>query len=80
MIRYRAEKIPEPVRSAGLWHNDQRRFLFFYDFQFKLFDDVNVVDGNQVGSYVNIADVEVIDGYFTVELDFGSEVFDGSSV
>jgi hypothetical protein len=41
-----------------------------YDFQFKLFDDANVVDGNQVGSDVNVADVDVIDGYFTVELDF----------
>lgn len=50
-----------------------------YDFQFKLFDDVNVVDGNQVGSDVNIADIEVIDGYFTAELDFGSSVFDGDA-
>jgi len=50
-----------------------------YDFQFKLFDDPNVIIGNQVGSNVNVADVDVIDGYFTVELDFGS-VFDGNSV
>jgi hypothetical protein len=50
-----------------------------YYFQFKLFDDVNVVDGNQVGSDVNIPDVDVIDGYFTVELDFGAGVFDGDA-
>ncbi len=39
-----------------------------YDFQFKLYDrDSN---GNQVGSNVNVADLDVIDGYFTAELDF----------
>jgi photosystem II stability/assembly factor-like uncharacterized protein len=42
-----------------------------YDFQFKLFDaDVN---GIQLGSDVNVPDVDVIDGYFTVELDFGAD-------
>jgi hypothetical protein len=41
-----------------------------YDLQFKLFDDANVVDGNQVGEDVNKPDVDVIDGYFTVLLDF----------
>jgi hypothetical protein len=39
-----------------------------YDFQFKLYDrDSN---GNQVGSNVNVADLDVIDGYFTAGLDF----------
>jgi hypothetical protein len=50
-----------------------------YDFQFRLFDDPNVVDGNQVGSDVNKPDVDAIDGYFTVELDFGSTVFNGDA-
>ena len=45
-----------------------------YDLQFKLYDAV--VGGGQVGSNVNTADVDVIDGYFTVELDFGA-VFEG---
>jgi hypothetical protein len=49
-----------------------------YDFQFKLYDANS--NGNQVGSDVNKADVDVIDGYFTVELDFGSVVFDGNAV
>ncbi|MHC4865543.1 MAG: hypothetical protein ACYTEX_15765 [Planctomycetota bacterium] len=49
-----------------------------YDFNFGLYDSAN--DGNQVGSDVNVADVDVIDGYFTVELDFGSSVFDGNAV
>ncbi len=44
-----------------------------YDFQFKLFDAVSA--GNQLSNDVNKPEVDVIDGYFTVELDFGS-VFD----
>jgi len=50
-----------------------------YDFQFKLYDDPNVAVGNQVGSDVNVPAVDVIDGYFTVELDFGSDVFAGDA-
>ena len=49
-----------------------------YDLAFKLYD-ANV-GGSKAGTDVNIADVDVIDGYFTVELDFGSDVFDGSAV
>ena len=49
-----------------------------YDFQFKLYD-ANIGDG-QVGSDINKPDVDVIDGYFTVELDFESGVFDGNAV
>jgi len=49
-----------------------------YDFQFKLFDDPNVVIGKKIGGDVNVADLDVIDGYFAVELDFGSGVFDGN--
>ena len=48
-----------------------------YDFQFKLYD-VNV-GGSPLGSDVNKPDVEVIDGYFTVELDFGSSKFHGDA-
>ena len=47
-----------------------------YDFQFKLFDANS--GGNQLGTNVNKPQVDVVDGYFTVELDFGS-VFDGSA-
>lgn len=50
-----------------------------YDFQFKLFDDPNVAIGIQVGSDVNVPDVDVIDALFTVELNFGSDVFDGDA-
>jgi len=51
-----------------------------YDFEFKLFDDPNVILGNQQGSTIDINDLDVFDGYFTVELNFGSSVFDGNSV
>lgn len=50
-----------------------------YDFQFKLYDDPNVIVGTQVGSAIDINELDVIDGYFTVELDFGSGVFDGDA-
>ena len=48
-----------------------------YDLQFKLFD--GPADGNQTGGTVEANDVDVIDGYFTLELDFGSGVFDGDA-
>ena len=48
-----------------------------YDFQFRLYD-ANV-DYNQIGSDVNVPDVDVIDGYFTVELDFGVGIFGGDA-
>lgn len=40
-----------------------------YDFAFALFDDPYA--GAQQGSTLNLDDVDVIDGYFTVVLDFG---------
>jgi hypothetical protein len=46
-----------------------------YDFQFTLYDANG--GGTKKGNDVNIPDVDVIDGYFTVELDFGG-VFDGN--
>jgi len=48
-----------------------------YDFLFRLYD-ANVT-GTQKGSTINIGEVDVIDGYFTVELDFGSKFFDGDA-
>ncbi|MHC4446033.1 MAG: hypothetical protein ACYTA5_25850, partial [Planctomycetota bacterium] len=63
----------------GLLYDANNAANGLYDFQFKVFDDANVVDGNQVGGDVNVSDVDVIDGYFTVELDFGSSVFDGDA-
>jgi len=50
-----------------------------YDFQFRMFDDADTVVGIQIGPDVTAADVNVTDGYFTVELDFGSGAFDGNA-
>jgi hypothetical protein len=49
-----------------------------YDLQFKLYDDPNA--GAQKGNTVKIDDHDVIDGHFAVELDFGSDVFDGGAI
>jgi hypothetical protein len=48
-----------------------------HDFQFILYDAVS--GGSQVGSITTKEDVDVIDGLFTVELDFGN-VFDGTAL
>ncbi|NIM93922.1 MAG: hypothetical protein GTO18_09460 [Anaerolineales bacterium] len=48
-----------------------------YDFQFILYDAVS--GGSQVGSITTKEDVDVIDGLFTVELDFG-DIFDGTAL
>lgn len=48
-----------------------------YDFEFKLYDANS--GGSQAGDDVNRPDVNVVDGYFTVELDFGSGIFTGDA-
>jgi hypothetical protein len=48
-----------------------------YDFKFRLYN--SAADGNQIGADVNIPDVDVVDGYFKAELDFGN-VFDSNAV
>jgi len=49
----------------------------YYEFQFKLYD--LPISGDQVGGTYALRSVEVIDGYFTVLLDFGSTAFDGDA-
>ncbi|HUU95952.1 MAG TPA: hypothetical protein VM487_09430 [Phycisphaerae bacterium] len=49
-----------------------------YDFVFRLFDDPN--NGAQVGGDVEIDEWPVSDGLFTVELDFGTDVFTGDAL
>jgi len=51
-----------------------------FDFQFMLFDDPNVILGTQLGSAIDVNEVDVIDGYFTAALDFGTGIFDGNAV
>ncbi len=49
-----------------------------YDFAFKLYDADS--DGNNVGADVNVTNVDVIDGYFTIELDFNDvNAFNGEA-
>ena len=49
-----------------------------YDLQFGLYDSNS--GGSQVGDYVDVNDVDVIDGYFTVELDFNdANAFNGEA-
>ncbi len=49
-----------------------------YDLQFKLYD-ANVA-GTQKGSTIDVNELNIIDGQFTVLLDFGNDVFDGNAV
>lgn len=49
-----------------------------YDFEFTLYDANE--GGSQLAGPIEVNDYDVIDGYFTVELDFGCEVFDGNAV
>ncbi|MCK4790833.1 MAG: hypothetical protein KAV87_44265, partial [Desulfobacteraceae bacterium] len=48
-----------------------------YDFQFKLYNDPCA--GIQKGNTIDINDLDVIEGQFTLELDFGSDVFAGDA-
>ncbi len=47
------------------------------DFVYKLYD--SLIDGIQVGPIVDANDVNVIDGQFNVQLDFGIDVFNGEA-
>ncbi len=47
------------------------------DFEFRLFDAD--VDGNMIGSVWPVDNVTVVDGLFTVEVDFGVLAFDGEN-
>jgi len=49
-----------------------------YDFEFKVYD-ANVA-GTQKGSTIDVNELNIIDGQFTVLLDFGNDVFDGNAV
>lgn len=50
-----------------------------YDFEFRLFDELS--GGSPIGGTVlSAADLQVNDGVFTIELDFGLSPFDGSDL
>ena len=50
------------------------------DFEFTLWDALTTPPGAQAGGTVSRSNVDVTDGLFTVDLDFGVEVFDGNAV
>ncbi|MHC4476858.1 MAG: hypothetical protein ACYTEL_14520 [Planctomycetota bacterium] len=50
-----------------------------YDFEFSLYDNPDPCYAAQQGNTVSVNEVDVIGGYFTVELDFGSDVFNGDA-
>lgn len=49
-----------------------------YDIQFKVFDTASVGTGTQQGSTIVNSTVAVTNGIFTVQLDFGTGVFNGA--
>jgi hypothetical protein len=50
-----------------------------YDMQFKLFDNATVGSGSQLGSTITNGAVNVSNGVFTVQLDFGAAAFPGAN-
>jgi len=60
--------------------DDNRAANGLYDFEFRLYN--NRIAGVQKGSTIAINDLDVIDGYFTLELDFSDDdpnVFNGEA-
>jgi hypothetical protein len=47
-----------------------------YDLRFRLYDAPT--GGNQLGAEIDVNDLDLMDGYFTVGLDFGNGLFDGN--
>ena len=50
-----------------------------YDFEFRIYDNPNEPNIAHLAEVFE-DDVNVVDGYFIVELDFGSDVFDGNAL
>ena len=69
----------EPMGTAftyqGRLTEDDNPADGLHDFKFSLFDDS--VAGRQIGTDLYLLDVDVANGYFTVELDFGPNTFNG---
>jgi hypothetical protein len=74
---------PEPMGTAftyqGRLFDTDRPANGEYDFQFELYDCPYPCAGGQQGGTITIENVTVADGYFTVQLDFGSSIFTGDA-
>jgi hypothetical protein len=72
----------DPVGSVFTYQGELRKLgepaNGTFDFQFELFDVET--DGAALAGPLQLEDVNVQGGVFTVELDFGSEAFDGSEL
>ena len=66
----------EPFVFQGSLNDEGVPANGMYDFQFILYDAETA--GNQIGGFNILDDVEVINGTFFTELDFGDDAFDGS--
>lgn len=68
-----------PISTAftyqGQLNRDGEPYTGICDFQFKLWDAES--SGNEIGSVNFINDQSVIEGLFTIKLDFGTEAFGG---
>jgi len=51
----------------------------YYDLQFKIYDHADPCSGMEVAPPVLLEDVEILDGYFTVDVDFGEGIFMGEA-
>ena len=61
----------------GRLHDANEPANGLYEFEFKVYD--SEMNGTQIGGTSSARSVEVVDGYFTVQIDFGSGVFDGDA-
>lgn len=73
----RAAPVGTAITYQGRLIDANRPADGLYDFEFLLFDDPDA--GSLYGSPIDVNDLDVIDGYFTVELDFGSGIFNGDA-
>jgi len=69
-----------PLGSGFIYQGNANSLMDgLYDFEFALYDDPDLNIGIQVGSSIFLDDIDVVEGHFTVQLDFGSDVFNGEA-
>ncbi len=76
-IKANAEVMGTAFTYQGRLYDANNPANGLYDFQFNLCD--SPTDGNRVANFIDVNQVDVNDGYFTVLLDFGSDVFNGDA-